>query len=847
MQPDLINKFAVELITLANAYNRHCTRKTNIIVMMKKSAVNRKRNLIVTMLLIAAFILPAITIAQFSKITVSGLVKDAKTKTALAFVNVSLRSAKDSSFIVGTITNEQGRFILADVKNGNYYAAVSYIGYEEKTLEVLVGELSAFLDLGTIELMPDAKVLEQVTVTSNQQNGLSDKLDKKTFSVADNVAQTGGSVLQVMNNLPGVTTSQDGKIQLRGSDKVAVLIDGRQTALTGFGGQTGLDNIPASAIERIEIINNPSAKYDANGNAGIINIIYKKNKQQGFNGKLGLTAGLGALWQKRENLPDVRAQYQRTPKINPSLSLNYRKNKINTFLQADWLYTETLNRNEFTERYYNNGDVVRQQVKRNRNTSYATLKTGVDYNIDAENTLSISGLFNREKIIDRGDIPYFNQDLSKRNRLWQFFEDEVKYTATASAAYQHKFKQPGHLLNANYNYTWHREDEQYFFTNILPTFTGTDAFKLLSDEFVNDFTLDYIRPLKYGRIEGGLKLRLRNIPINMQFFPGTNSPIDSGAGGFAAYKETIPALYGNYVLESKKFELEAGLRLEYVKVDYEVNPNHNTYKSDGYSYTQPFPNVRLGFKLDDHNKLSFFYNRRVDRPNEVDIRIFPKYDEPELLKVGNPALRPQFTNTIEAGHKLTWGDGNLYSAVYHRIINGTITRIATQVPGSNILYNVFQNAGRSYNTGAEVVLQQKLSKAFSFNTSANIYKNTIKGFSVTNKYPVPSIYSSETENATSGNVKLNASVHFPNQIDLQLTTIYLAPDIIPQGKIDSRFSVDMGIKKQLQKGAGELFLNGTDVLNTLRIKKSINGNGFRYNTVDYYETQVFRLGYTYKF
>ena len=367
-----------------------------------------------------------------------------------------------------------------------------------------------------------------------------------------------------------------------------------------------------------------------------------------------------------------------------------------------------MNRNEFTERFYDNGDIIKQQVKRNRNTSYATIKTGIDYNIDANNTITISGLFNREKIIDRGDIPYFNADLSKRNRLWQFLEDEVKYTATATASYQHKFKQPGHVLNANYNYTWHREDEKYFFTNILPTFTGQDAFKLLSDEHVNDLTVDYVKPLRYGRVEGGMKFRVRSIPINMQFFPGINSPIDSNAGGFARYREIIPAAYGNYIYESKKLELEAGLRMEYVRVDYYVNPNHNTYKSDGYSYTQPFPNVRVGFKLNDQNKLSVFYNRRVDRPNEVDIRIFPKYDEPELLKVGNPALRPQFTNSFEVGHKYNWKAGSIYSSLYHKIIDGTITRIATQVPGSAILYNVFQNAGRSYNTGAEVVWQQNL-------------------------------------------------------------------------------------------------------------------------------------------
>src|SRR4028118_505845 len=666
-------------------------------------------------LFISLISIPVIASAQNNKITISGLVKDSKGKTPLPYVNIALKTTRDSSFIIGTITNEEGRFTLTDVKSGTYNAQLTFVGYQTKTQSVLAGELSAFLDLGTIELTKDSRVLEDVIVTSSPKSGVSDKMDKKTFSLADNVSQTGGSVLQVMNNLPGITTSQDGKIQLRGSDKVAVLIDGKQTALTGFGGQVGLDNIPASAIERIEVINNPSAKHDANGNAGIINIVYKKNKQQGFNGKIGLSTGLGALWQKRENFPGIRPQYQGTPKINPSLSLNYQRNKVNTFLQADWLYTETLNRNEFTTRYYDSGDTIQQQVKRNRNTSYATVKTGFDYNISAQNSLTVSGLFNREKIIDRGDIPYFNSNLTKRNRLWQFLEDEVKYTATASAAYQHKFKQPGHLLTAGYNYTWHREDERYFFTNIMPTFTGEDAFALLSDEHVNDFNVDYVRPLRFGRVEGGMKFRVRSIPINMQFYPGLNSPIDSNAGGYAKYKEIIPALYGNYVLESPKFELEAGLRLEYVRVDYDVNPNHNTYKSDGYTYTQPFPNVRLGYKLNENNKISFFFNRRVDRPNEVDIRSFPKYDEPELLKVGNPALRPQFTNTFEVGHKNNWGKGSLYSSIYHRIINGTITRIATQVPGSTILYNVFQNAGRSYNTGVEIVLQQTVSRAFSFN------------------------------------------------------------------------------------------------------------------------------------
>lgn len=207
------------------------------------------------------------------------------------------------------------------------------------------------------------------------------------------------------------------------------------------------------------------------------------------------------------------------------------------------------------------------------------------------------------------------------------------------------------MLNTAVNYTFHRENEKYFFENINPTFTGNDAFKLLSDEQVIDFTTDYIKPLKYGRMETGLKVRDRGIPTNMQFIPGLNSPLDTNAGGWAKYHELIPAIYGNDVFENKKVEAEVGLRLEYVKLNYDVNPNHNTYKSNGYSYAQPFPTVRFAYKLNEKSIISLFYNRRVDRPNEVDIRIFPKYDDAEIIKVGNPALRPQFTNSFELGYK----------------------------------------------------------------------------------------------------------------------------------------------------------------------------------------------------
>ncbi|SNB18502.1 putative TonB-dependent outer membrane receptor [Flavobacterium psychrophilum] len=780
-----------------------------------------------------------------TSVTVSGLIKDKNTQSVLSFVNVVLKTEKDSAFVSGTVTNEEGRFSLSKIKSGNYYLEVSYIGYKTSKKSLFVGTLTEYLDIKNIEIEEKLTSLQEVLVAGKTAE-INEKMDKKTFSLKDNISQSGGSVLQAMQNMPSVTV-HDGKVQLRGNDKVTILIDGKQTALTGFGNQTGLDNIPASAIEKIEIINNPSAKYDANGNAGIINIIYKKNKKNGFNGKVGFTTGVGSLWVQKENLPTIRPQYTFTPKINPSVSLNYRKNKVNVFFQGDYLYTETLNKNEFVTRNYDNGDVINSQLKRNRNTHFTTLKSGFDYAINDQNSLTISGLFGSEKIIDRGDQPFFNNDFSQRNRLWQFLEDELKTTIMATASYQHKFAAAGHLLNIGFNYTFHREDEKYFYNNYLPTSTGTDAFKLLSDEQVYDFNFDYIKPLKYGRIETGIKFRNRNIPTNMQFIPGTNSVLDANAGGWATYKELIPAVYGNYIFENKKWEGELGLRIEYVKIQYDVNPNHIVYKSDGYNYTQPFPNLRLAYKISDNNKVSIFYNRRVDRPNEVDIRIFPKYDDAEIIKVGNPALRSQFTNSIELGYKKSWGKGSLYNAIYHQFADGTITRISSTVAPSNLIYATFQNVNKSYNTGVEMVLAQEISKLYAFNINLNAYKNQIDAFTVENKYPSTHTFSANKQEIFSGNLKINNTFHFPKNIDLQLTAIYLAPDIIPQGKIKSRFSLDFGLKKAIQKGKGELFFNATNLLNTMIMKKEINGQGFNYTSNDYYETQVLRLGYSYKF
>lgn len=788
----------------------------------------------------------SLTVAsQQSSVTISGKLIDETTKESIPFVNVILNKTADSSFVSGTISNEVGAFVFENISPDNYTLTISFVGYQTVNQQLYVGSSSNFLNVGTVSLIENVQNLGEVTITA-KQSALSNKMDKKSYAVEENISQSGGSVLQAIENLPGITV-QNGKIQLRGSDKLIILIDGKQSALTGFGSQSGLDNLPASSIERIEIINNPSSKYDANGNAGIINIILKKDKKDGLNGKIGLSSGLGALWVKQKSLPNIHPQYQYTPKINPSVALNYRKNKINAFFQLDNLYTQSLYKNEFVTRTYDDGTVIDQQTVRNRNTNFLTSKAGIDWFINDKNQLTFSGLYGSEKIIDNGDQPFFNSSTSERIRLWQFLEDELKTTVAGNISFQHQFDQPGRILNTGFNYTFHREDEKYFFTNTLANYTGEESFKLISDEHVGDFNMDYIQPLKYGKLETGIKLRVRTIPTNMQFFPSAFSPFDTNAGGKATYNELIPAIYGNYSFDSKKWEGEAGLRVEYVHLNYQVDPNHNTYTSDGYDYFQPFPSLRLGYKINNKNKLVGFYNRRVDRPNEVDIRIFPKYDDAEIIKVGNPSLSPQFTNTIELSLKHTIENGFFYLTTYSRFANGTITRISTSVDSTNLIYAIFQNAGKSNRSGLEAIFSNDLTDQISYNLGVNVYYNQIDAFTVQNLYPIIHTFSAEKQTAFSGNAKLNTLFHFKKDWDVQLTAIYFAPDIIPQGKIDDRFTLNIGFKKKLQKGKGELFFNASDLLNTMVIKQTIQGNNFSYVSSNYYETQVVRVGYTYKF
>ena len=801
----------------------------------------------VRIVLCSALAAPLSLFAQVPDVVLSGRLVDAETQLALPFHTLVLRTQRDSTQQGGTISGEDGRWTMAAIPPSDYVLHAAGVGYEAVRQTVHVGSLSPYLDLGTITMRSSMQQLQEFEVVQHREQ-VRNAMDRKVFQLDENTSQSGGSVLQALRNLPGVTVDQaSGKLQLRGSDKVAVLVDGQQSALTGFGNQSGLDNIPASAIERIEVINDPSAKLDANGMAGVINIIYKKDQRKGLHGKTSMMAGVGALGVKQQDLPSVRPQYTNTPKLGPSLGLNWNRKKVGFNLQADLLHQKVLNRNEHFERTFADGTVVRQQYLENRTQTSYTAKLGSDIDLGDRNSLSLSGLFGREAHIDRGDVVFFDGALLERQRLWQFYEDEVNTSANFATAFVRKYAQPGRRLDIGLNYTFHREDEVYDITD--DTAAGLDFYNtaLIADEHVGDMKLDYTRPTKHGRLELGGKFRWRNIPTRITYTASATSPLDPGAAGGATYNEVIPAVYTNYVYEGKKDELEAGLRVEQVTLRYLVDPGHNTYSSDGYNYLQPFPNVRYSRKVSDHSRIAFSISRRVDRPDEGDLRIFPKYDDPSILRIGNPGLRPQFTWRSELGYKLELAKGYLYTSAYHRLTSDILTRIITSDGTGTQLYTLAQNAGQGTNTGLELVFEQQLTDRVRVNINGNVYRNVIEAFSTVSAYPEPTPFSAPRQETTSGNVKVNLSGQVKKGLDLQLTSIWLARDIVPQGSIGSRWSIDLGVVRKFTGLNSELTLAATDLFNTLRIPKQVNGDGFSLVSTDYLETRAVRLTWAWSF
>lgn len=810
---------------------------------------------IATSVLVGGALFGASVHAQ-AQTVVSGQTVDADTRSALSASSVLVLDATGETTVAAATSSADGTIIVSGLSPATYTFVFSAAGYDPVERRVIVSEINNVYNLGQISLaaVDDAARLNTVTVVGQANRAVSIQPGVNSYSIDNNALAQSGSTLDAMKSLPGVTLDQEGRVLLRGSDRVIILVGGKQSGLTGIGDQSGLESIPAANIARIEIINNPSAKYGAAGGAGVINLIMKDGAQDGWTGDIGLKLGIGALQKARDDLPTDLGSYSNTPKLLPSFSLSHGGEKTDVLLQGEVLFQEKLPNNEFTTRFYDDGRVIVSQVPENREQTHMIFKAGLDHRFSDADTLSLSGVFDFETHKDKAEVPFIDQATGLRNRFWYWIEHEDTGHASISADYTHAFDQAGHEISARIEYIRGWEDEEYFLNEesaVRPGGFGTDSFHLVAEENTVPVSVDYVRPLSNGRVELGSKVQFRWIPITYDTVPGAGSIIYPGLGDESEWRENIYSAYGTLVRETASTVIEAGLRAEQTDVEYNIDPVNIYYpSSDAYDYFELFPNVRLTWKLGESTDISAFFNRRVDRPGEPELRLFPKYDDPELLKVGNPYLRPQFTDAYEVSVKHAWADTTVSGALYYREIEDAFQRIYAIDPTNtvyDIVNKIYQNTGNATNTGIELIATHKQSDWMTLNGSLNIYEIDQDAATVSLLFPVPRQFQLPASSDTTWDAKLTGEFYLPADVKFQLTGVYYAERAIPQGTELARSSVDFGLTKSLRDDTIELSLTGTDIFNEFGLEQELVGAGFAALYQNYYETQVFTAGVKYKF
>ena len=380
---------------------------------------------------------------------------------------------------------------------------------------------------------------------------------------------------------------------------------------------------------------------------------------------------------------------------------------------------------------------------------------------------------------------------------------------------------------------------------------ANDRTHIIATEHTTLANLDYTRPLKSGILETGAKFQLRSLPVTYEIGRGSQSVIAEGLGEWSDWGETILAAYGNYTYERPKYDIEAGLRAEQVFVYYDIDPANTYYpQNDAYDYTQLYPNVRFTYNINDNNKFSAFYNRRVDRPGEPELRIFPKYDDPELLKVGNPYLRPQFSQNFELAYRHLWDKASFFISGYYRLIDAPFLRIYSldETPmGFDVINKIYQNVGKGTNLGTEILFTLNPINPWKISGSLNIFQNTFDAYTGEILFPYKRTFSIEESNEITLDAKLDQQLFLRDNFNIQLTAIYLAPRNIPQGKVSARSSVNLGISKTIFDEKVSITLSATDLFNQYGIREELSTPDFDAVYENFYETQVIRMNVNYKF
>ncbi len=583
---------------------------------------------------------------------ISGLIKDGAGKP-MEFVTVMLLKAQDSTLVKGAVSNAAGAYEFENIPEGRYQVSASQLGYQKGKSETIAIDAShPDVKVPVLVLREGTQVLDAVTITTKKPF-IEQEIDRTVINVENSIVASGNNALEVLEKAPGVTIDrQNDQIQLKGRSGVIVMIDGKQTYLSGQEVANLLKNTPSDNIEKIEIITNPSAKYDAAGNTGIINIRMKKNKSFGTNGTL--TAGAG---------------YGRYEKANGSLLLNHREGKLNAFGNYSYMYRKSFQENELNRIIPYNGTVTYfdQASRRPNQFDGHNYRAGLDFFATQKSTFGVlvTGFINDWQQFNAGNS---TNKLNENRELVQQQITEVKaknhwWNVTSNLNYKYDFNGKGHELTVDGDYSKYNGNA---FNGLATLYTDADGIPNAPDKEIRNnmpsqidiwaFKTDYTRPTKKGKWEAGLKSSFVQTDNNLLFddllfddskAEGSWQFNDSLSNQFK-YKENINAGYLNYATQlDKKTSLQIGLRVEQthsrghsVTIDSVVSRN----------YLNLFPTFFLSRQLDTNHVLNLSYSRRIDRPNYQDLNPFKFYLDPITFQVGNPYLRPQYTHSWQLTH-----------------------------------------------------------------------------------------------------------------------------------------------------------------------------------------------------
>ncbi|MEP3044887.1 outer membrane beta-barrel protein [Nonlabens ulvanivorans] len=787
-------------------------------------------------LFLAILILPILAIAQKpdsdGMITISGTLVDQSTKSPLEFATVSLLSTEPGSTPQGGITDIDGKYNI-QVTPGTYDVKWEYITF--KTLIKKAEVLTADKDYGTIELEIDGAELDAAIVIA-EKTTVDIRLDKKIYNIGKDLTVRGGSASDVLDNVPSVSVDVEGNVALRGNDNVTILIDGRPSALVGFNGAEALRQIPSDAIEKIEVITSPSARYDAEGTAGILNIILRKNKLLGFNGSMQLDTGYN-------------------PQLGLSFNGNLRSEKWNLFTNTGFRYRETPGNSTTSTEYLSptaqnsfvNEERVFDRLGRNFFTSL-----GAEYFINDQSSIVANIVYRlgndddlNTNIIDRLDANGNLNEATSRTEAESEDDTRIQY----SLDYKNDLDDNGQKITASIQYSTSVEDQN---ANILETETTTntvnDVERTLSEEDEQNATaqFDYVLPIgEDTQFEAGYRGNYRDISNSFYLeeqltFPTGPLVPDAGLNNTFDYEELVNAVYGQYGKEYGKFSFLAGLRFEQTNVTIRQETVDTEEKKD---YSSLFPTLNLGYEIQDGENITLGYNRRVRRPRGRFLNPFPSRSSESNVFQGNVDLDPTFTNSLDLGYLRRWKKVTLSTSIYYNRSDGNWEFIQEDTGeitdnGDPIIRRTPVNLSTQERIGYELTLTYRPFKWWTINTDFNLFHATTDGdFNGTNF---------DNEN-TSYFARLNQKFSMPSGIDLQTRLNYRGASENAQSTNDGIFTMNLAASKDIMGDDATISLNVSDLFNSRKRQSTTITDDFITDSEFQWRERQVNLSFVYRF